>query len=161
MVAIPPPLQTLIATGIGVYVHDTYDVSFPPGVVVPLAWAPQSGMVYIVFGITYGRPLDPATNTFIYSSLFGFSHSHPQMRLHWDPAVISLYDYEYPHYLEVTSSVPVSITIMNLLAITIRWDFTLHYIQIRQGFLPFVRKLWLKWMGISEDETMKLVKEIQ
>jgi len=160
MVQIPPPLEALIATRRGVYIHDTVEFIFSPGSSLLLSWAPRSGMVYAVFGMTFSKAVNVATDQQIYTGLFGFWHTHSMIREHWDPALASLMDYEYPHYLEVLVDDPVEIRVINNSGLIIRWDATIHYVELREENLPFLRRLWLQWMGISEEEARKIVEEM-
>ena len=115
----PDLLIPLIAKGVvtdeGIlrFWHDTMLLIFPPGARVNLTYRPRQGYVYIVFGITFGKPRDYETGDVLTTDDYGFWHRHGQMRWHWDPSVESIYMTDYPHWLEVTTDDPVELFFYN------------------------------------------------
>lgn len=129
---IPELLSPLVAKGITrlpeqvlTFWHDTVLFIFPPGARFTLTYRPRSGYKYLVFGMTLGLPRDFVTGDVLTTDDYGFWHRHSQMRYHWDPAVESIYEYEYPHWLEVTQDDPAEILFYNNSAVTVIQDFSI------------------------------------
>ena len=127
--------------------HDTLMYIFPPGTDIIITYAPRSGYKYLVFGLTMGRVRDFATGNVLTTDDYGFYHEHPQMRYHWDPGVESIYDHDYPHWLEVTAEMPVSLRFYNNTALTIIQDFSTWMFecgteQWKKHVVPYLRGIY-------------------
>lgn len=126
-----------------------------------VSFAAPSGTVYVVFQLTHGRLLETSTNTYIYSNLFVCRHSHAaNVRTHENPAVMSLVDFEHPHYMEVTEDYPSVFEIENGTAFEVVWDLTLHYVEIRETDMPFLRKLLGGEAGLTPPEQKEMEKKV-
>ena len=119
--------------------HDTVLYIFPPGADVTISYTPRVGFKYLVFGMTLGKVRDFATGNVLTTDDYGFYHAHTQMRYHWDPGVESIYDFDYPHWLEVTGDFPVSLRFYNNTALTIIQDFSIWLFECTEG-------AWIKYV---------------
>lgn len=127
--------------------HDTYLYIFPPGAQVTVTYRPRPGFLYLVFGMTMGKPRDFATGDTLTTDDYGFYHEHPQMKWHWDPATESIYDFDYPHWLEVTDDKPVTLSFYNNSGLTIIQDFSIWLfecgeLQWTKHAVPYLRGLY-------------------
>ena len=168
---IPELLLPLVAKGIVrgeqvlTFWHDTMLLIFPPGAHVLLSYTPRPGYVYLCFGITMGKPRDYATGDMLTTDDYGFWHRHSQMRWHWDPAVESIYEFEYPHWLEITEEDPAELEFYNNTDLTVIQDFSIWLFECHKKHWPLVRR-YLKglfnlfyWFGSVEPmEVGKLLK---
>jgi len=151
----------MVALNRGLCVNMSYQVTMPAGSSATISFAAPDGVVYVVFQVTHGRPLDSATNTYIYSSLFRYTHTHAgNIRTHSNPAVISLIDFEHPHYMEVTQDYPSIFEIVNGTAFNLVWDLTLHFIEVNERNMPFLRKLLEGEAGLSPEEQEEMEKKV-
>jgi hypothetical protein len=62
------------------------------------------------------------------------------MRWHWDPAVESIYEYEYPHWLEVTRDDPAELEFYNNTGLTVIQDFSIWIFECALEHWPIVRQ---------------------
>lgn len=120
--------------------HDTILVTTPPGANFMITVMPRAGYVYLVFGLTMGTPLDVATGNAVVTDQYGFYHSHAQMRMHWDPAVESIYEFDYPQFLEVSDATPLAYQIYNNTAMTIQQDFSTWLYEFPKGKWPLLHR---------------------
>jgi len=143
---IPELLLPLVAKGIVrgeqilTFWHDTMLLIFPPGARVLLSYAPRPGYVYLCFGITMGKPRDYDTGDVLTTDDYGFWHRHSQMRWHWDPAVESIYEFEYPHFLEITEEDPAELEFYNNTGLTVIQDFSIWLFECHKKHWPLVRR---------------------
>jgi hypothetical protein len=161
MVTIPPPLQAVIMLGKGKFKHDTTFITMPPFSSVNYQVISPPGYLNIIFAMNDGDAIDVNTGEHVYSSDFGFVHEmYPQMLQHFDPAAPSLIKFEYPHFIILDG--PIIFTMLNLInpGRTIIWDYTLFYVQIDPKDLAFVRKLFLRYTGLTADEANALYEEV-
>ena len=112
--------------------HDTLLFVFPPGATFSLTYRPRQGQVYLVFGMTLGHPRDFVTGDVLTTDDFGFWHRHGQMRWHWDPAVESIYETDYPHWLEVSDTDPAELAFYNNTARTVIVDVSIWIFECSQ-----------------------------
>jgi len=113
--------------------HDTLVFIFPPGVDITIQYTPRVGYKYLVFGMTLGKVRDFATGNQLITDDYGFWHSHAQMRHHWDPGTESIYEFDYPHWLEVTGDFPVTLRFVNNTLLTIIQDFSIWLFECTEG----------------------------
>jgi len=94
-----------------------------------------------------GRVRDFATGNVLATDDYGFWHEHSQMKYHWDPGVESIYDHDYPHWLEVTGDMPVTLRFVNNTGLTVIQDFSIWLfecgeLQWRKHALPYLKGLY-------------------
>jgi len=104
-----------------------------------VTYKPREGYVYLVWSLTMGKPRDYATGDVLTTDDYGFWHRHSQLRWHWDPLVESLYEFEHPHWLEVTEQDPVELEFVNNTTLTVIQDFTLWILECAKLHQPIVR----------------------
>ena len=169
---IPEILTPLVAKGITrlpeqvlTFWHETLLFVFPPGARVTLTYAPRPGYMYLVFGMTMGKVRDFATGDVLTTDDYGFWHRHGQMRFHWDPGVESIYDFEYPHWLELTEEDPAELAFYNNTGLTVIQDFSIWLFecgapQWREHVVPYLKGHYMLFDTIgrmSEAELRKMV----
>jgi len=142
---------------------------WPPATVIPypqtFTYAPRPGYKYLVFGMTMSRVRDFATGDTLTTDDYGFYHRHGQMKYHWDPGVESIYEFNYPHWLEITTEDPVEMVFYNNTGLTIIQDFSIWMFecgteQWREYVLPYLKghyKLFDTIGKMSEAELRKIV----
>lgn len=120
MPRIPELYLPLIEEGYLKYFKDTMVLIMPSGTSIALRYAPTRSMVYVCFGLTFGRPRDFANGDVLISDDYGFFHKggvmgrkREAMRWHWDPAVESIYMFEYPLHLVLTETKPLTMDFVN------------------------------------------------
>ena len=134
---IPEILLPLCANGIVgersqilTFWHETLLLIFPAGMPpFTLTYRPREDFMYLVFGMTMGRPRDYVTGDILTTDDYGFWHRHSQMRWHWDPATESIYEFEYPHWLEVTRDDPAEMEFYNNTGRTVIQDFSIWMLE--------------------------------
>jgi len=167
---IPELLSPLVAKGIArepeqvlTFWHDTFLLVFPPGARLTLTYRPREGYMYLVFGITMGKVRDYDTGNVLTTDDYGFWHSHGQMRWHWDPGVESLYEFEYPHWLEVTRDDPVSMEFYNDTGLTIIQDFSIWLFecgefQWKRYVKPYLKGIYNLFSAIGSLEIKDIAR---
>ena len=104
-------------------------------------WNPPQGREYYVFGLTFGRLRDWDTGDVLISDDIGVWHRHdPQMVWHLDLAVESLYEFSYPHYLEVERGTPIDLYFYNNTGLTIIWDYSIWIFESKVEDSEDIRK---------------------
>ncbi len=138
--------------------HDTLYYIFPPGTDITITYRPRVGYQYLVFGMTLGRVRDFATGNVLATDDYGFWHSHAQMRHHWDPGVESIYEFDYPHWLEITDLLPLSLRFVNNTGLTIIQDFSIWLFECPTGAWTKYAVPYLK--GIYQTAYEQGIKKI-
>jgi hypothetical protein len=113
---------------------------FPPGAEVTITYRPRDGYIYLIFGMTLGKPRDYATGDVLTTDDYGFWHRHSQMRWHWDPQVESIYEFEYPHWLEVTEDDPAELAFYNRTGLTVIQDVSIWIFECAEEHWPIVQQ---------------------
>ena len=146
--------------------HDTVLYVFPPGANVTIQYTPRIGYKYLVFGMTLGPVRDFTTGDQLTTDDYGFFHEHSQMRWHWDPGVESIYEFDYPHWLEVTDIDPVTLRFYNNTARTIIQDFSIWLFECPEGswikyVVPYLKGIYRKEFekGLVEPYPPKVVPQ--
>jgi len=142
--------------------HDTLMMVWPPTIPYPqsLTYRPRTGYMYLVFGMTMGKVRDFATGDTLTTDDYYFEHRHGQMRWHKDPGVESIYDFEYPHWLEITAEDPVEMRFYNNTGLSIIQDFSIWMFecgteQWKEHVLPYLKghyNLFSALGKMSEEE---------
>lgn len=144
MTKIPEILYPLVAKSILredqilTYWKDTRIYIFPPGSSLTVNYIPRVGYVYIVFAIQLGKVRDWDSGDQLITDDYGFWHRHGQMRWHWDPGTESVYDFEYPEFLEVTEDDPLQLEFVNGTAFTIIHDYSIFILECTKEAWPRV-----------------------
>jgi len=137
---IPELLFPLVSKGIVreeqilTYWKDTMLFILPAGARLTLTYKPREGFVYM------GRPRDYITGNILTTDDYGFWHRHGQMRWHWDPAVESIYEYEYPYFLEITRDDPLEMEFYNDTAVTVIQDISVFLLECSRENWPIVKQ---------------------
>jgi len=127
--------------------HDTFLYVFPTGARVTVTYKPRERYLYLIFGVTMGRPRDYDTGDILTTDDYGFWHRHSQMRWHWDPAVESIYEIEYPHFLEVTRDDPMELYFYNDTGLTVIQDFSVWMFECAEEHWPMVQRYLRGWFN--------------
>lgn len=115
--------------------HYTTMLVTPPRSRYRIVWKAPPATGQIVFILVLGRPRDYDTKEPVITTDYGFWHSHqPMMRLHWDPAVESIYEFSlhagYPHYIICEKERYLDIIIVNDTEdITVMQDVSVYILE--------------------------------
>lgn len=128
--------------------HDTAFFIFPPGSRLTITYKPRRGYYYLCFLVTFGKPRSLETGEVITTDDYGFYHRHSQMRWHWDPAVESIYEIEYPHFFLITRHDPMELEFYNYVDMdgdgvpdtTVIQDFSIWLWEISETRWPAVER---------------------
>jgi hypothetical protein len=143
---IPEILFPLVSKGVVreepllTYWKDTLLYTFDPGARKIVTYKPREGYVYLVFGMTFGRPRDFNTGDVLTTDDYGFWHRHSAMRWHWDPATESVYEHEYPYLLLVTEDDPLEMEFVNNTGLTVIQDFSIFLLECSEEHWPKVQQ---------------------
>jgi len=145
-IRVPELLYPLVARGVVreeqilTFWHDTMLLICPPGARATLFYRPREGYVYLIFGITFGRPRDYATGDVLTTDDYGFWHRHSQIRWHWDPACESIYEVEYPIWNECARDDPHELEFYNNTGLTVIQDFSIWLFECAEEHWPIVKQ---------------------
>jgi len=172
-VRIPEILTPLVAKGVAkepeqvlTFWHDTMLMIFPPGARLTMIYRPREGYRYLIFGVTMGKVRDYETGDTLTTDDYGFWHRHSQMRWHWDPGVESIYEFEYPQWIEVTRDDPCEFEFYNDTGLTIIQDFSVWLFecgeaQWRQYVKPYLKGWYNLFTALGKlkvEEAVKFLK---
>jgi len=120
--------------------HDTFIIDMPANSSLTMRWHPTQGMVYLVYGLTMGRPRDYITRDIIVSTDFGFYVKHEKMKWHWNPLMESIFEVETPFHLIVTHAKPLVFEFYNNTDLRIVNDFTLWLFECANTSIPILNQ---------------------
>jgi hypothetical protein len=143
---VPELLFPLVAKGIVrdeqllTFWHESLLFVFPPGARITITYKPRTGFIYLAWAMTLGKTRDYATGDVLTTDDFYFFHRHSQMRWHYDPLLESIYEFEYPHWLEITEDDPAEIEFVNNTGLTVIQDITIWMFECAEEHWPIVQQ---------------------
>lgn len=170
MTKIPEILYPLVAKGVGTaredqiltYWKDTRIYIFPAGSSLTVTYTPRVGYMFLVFAIQLGKVRDYDTGDQLITDDYGFWHRHGQMRWHWDPGVESVYNFEYPEFLEVTEEDPLELEFVNNSGLNIIHDYSIFILECSKGSWPkltrYLKGIYNFFYGLGGMETKDVSK---
>ena len=122
---IPLLLQIAIDRELGIFYHDQFRMTMPPGVSLSLDYAPASvDAVWVTFNMTLGNVPE---NTLV------ITHSCSRgMKIHIDPTWYSIgigAAFEYPLWIYVSQETPHAFTIVNPTAAPVTGDICFWFVE--------------------------------
>ena len=153
----------------------------PPNYRGTIIYAPPAHIIYLLFGIVYGRPRDFATGNVITTTDYGYRHKgglsdltrkKEALKWHLDPQNEALYEKVHPLHLICTENRPMTMEFFNNVTvagapITVIQDFNIWILEcnvdewknIEQYFRGYY-KLFHKIGGMTEKELDKLLRSV-
>jgi hypothetical protein len=122
------------------YWHDPMILIISAGGRVTVTYMPRAGYVYLVFGLTMGKPRDYATGDVLTTDDYGFWHRHSQMRWHWNPGIEAIYEFAEPQFLKVTEDDPLELEFANNTGLTVIHDLNIHLFECAEEHWPIVQQ---------------------
>lgn len=122
------------------YWHDAMIIILPDGARTTVTYKPRTGYVYLVFGLTMGKPRDYDTGDVLTTDDYGFWHRHSQMRWHWNPGLEAIYEFKEPQFLKVTRDDPLELEFVNETGLKIIHDLNIHLFECSESRWGIVEK---------------------
>lgn len=154
---IPLLLQIAIDRELGIFYHDQFRMTLPPGASVSLDYAPASiDAVWVTFNMTLGNVLE---NTLI------ITHSCARgMKVHLDPMWYSIgigAGFEYPLWIYVSQETPHSFNIVNPTAAFVTGDVCFWFVEFTgksfDKFQSMVKGYYKMLKMFAEDPIIPLL----